>query len=258
MRSSLSLVTLVLALAVASVVADSCITSLYMGDPFSKGISFASGRASSVLQGGQLRNAGTDFDVLLYNGKPYFRIAPEGSRTGSVVDLGSLDAIEQQYYLQTAPTGSTYSSIQYVKGVLSINTNSTTAFQPMDPNIETLLKQFNSSTLVPVQASHIYIAATTNPSMTIKFYFPDVYSNTIVLRWDVLQGSSGACAFNPDQGTTILATGNMEHSPTDHTPAGLYVSVVIVCVLALIAVGLSVVAIGMVVLLKRKTYDSIQ
>ena len=262
----------------AFVRADSCVATLYGGDSFMSSLSFVDGLSAKVLQGGMFRNANTDISFQVSGQSGALYLAPEGSRSSAVVDLGSSDSIAARYRVNP-PQGALYATIQYVDDMLALFLTQD-SLQPFYPSDIAGLGSLQASTAFTPVAGSIYLVRESSSS-----YYPETVTKLMILdyqpgksvtfRYDVIQGvSTGNCVFNPDQGRTLLAVGFEEPAPVVPSPpsnapvppppasssghsTAYFVVVLVVSSCSVLALGISMATLVLVLLRTQSSYTSI-
>jgi hypothetical protein len=165
------------------------LVTLYARDPLAHDFSFSQGRYGGVFEEHMRKNAGADLDFSA-NHPGEFTVGIEGTRRGSMVDLGTWDALRQRYgYFETAGGGQGFASIRRegYRFVILKNYEAQTTQTLKEGNA--LLRNEDH---VAVAEDHVYLVRLRDISdpafeLVVKFMVVDYEpGRTVTLRWSVI------------------------------------------------------------------------
>ncbi|CAF0820698.1 unnamed protein product [Adineta steineri] len=168
------------------------ITTLYALDPEARTFCFHDGKYGHTITNGAVYNRCSDIDFdSYYNGN--FTVGIEGSRVGTIIDLGSSEDLKEKYkYSETVGNGQGFASIHRKNNTIFIlkgNAYNNT-FQVMDES--STLFQENSTASSSVILGHLYLVRITDHSnaaferivkMLVIAYRPN---ELVTIRWELL------------------------------------------------------------------------
>ncbi|CAF0862705.1 unnamed protein product [Adineta steineri] len=168
------------------------ITTLYALDPEARTFCFHDGKYGHTITNGVVYNRCSDIDFnSYYNGN--FTVGIEGSRVGTIIDLGSSEDLKEKYkYSETVGNGQGFASIHRKNNTIFIlkgNAYNNT-FQVMDES--STLFQERSTASSSVILGHLYLVRITDHSnaaferivkMLVIAYRPN---ELVTIRWELL------------------------------------------------------------------------
>lgn len=169
------------------------VTTLYARDPLERTFCFRDGKYGGVIQQNEVRNRSSDIDFNNYVAGA-FTVAVEGSKLGTIVDLGTADSLQSRYgYEETVGGGQGFASIRLQNRTLYIlkDYNAKT-LQLLAEGSRLYTDTLKSTASLPVGLEHIYLMRTVDPNdpgfellvkMYVVSYQPGDY---VTIRYQVL------------------------------------------------------------------------
>eukprot|EP01095_Lingulamoeba_sp_RSL-Kostka_P003856 TRINITY_DN14975_c0_g1_i1.p1 TRINITY_DN14975_c0_g1~~TRINITY_DN14975_c0_g1_i1.p1 ORF type:complete len:272 (-),score=90.13 TRINITY_DN14975_c0_g1_i1:100-915(-) len=162
-----------------SVINESCVGKLYPMDPLQSGASMLLGQSSSSTSNYCVYNSGTDID---YDGEN-FRLVPEGGRSSTYVDLGTVSDIMDNYDISSPPS-SVFTSIRYDSTGELVITQDYSSGVTVPLNVT--FPAFESGVYIKPEKNHVFLMMAKDLDFSAKILFLDQDSVSATLRWTVL------------------------------------------------------------------------